>query len=226
MNYKYLLFDLDGTLTDSAEGITKSAQYALHKLGIEENDLNKLRPFIGPPLTESFMRFYELTKEEADQAVVFYRERFSRIGIFENAVLPGVPQMLDRMKALGKVMVIASSKPEVFVERIMERYDLQQYFAHTVGATLDGQIGTKEAVIREAFRRLELTEAQKKETLMIGDRLHDVEGARQCGIACLGAYVGFAEPGELEKAGADYVVHSIREMEEMLAGELSEEESR
>lgn len=214
--YQYLLFDLDGTLTDPREGITRSVQYALESFGIYEPDLTKLEPFIGPPLLDSFMDFYGLTQQQAKRAVEKYRERFRDIGIFENKLFPGIPQMLESLQRQGKKLVIASSKPEEFVLRILEHFQVRSYFYQVTGATMDGRLSAKADVIREALRRLEIGEDQKEQVLMIGDRKHDVEGAAECGIACLGLYAGFAVPGELEEAKATYIVNTVEEMAHFL----------
>ena len=214
--YQYLFFDLDGTLTNPREGITKCVQYALRHFGIEEPDLNKLEPFIGPPLIDSFMEYYGLTVEQAREGVEKYRERFRNIGIFENLVFDGIPEMLDVLQKQGAHLVIASSKPEEFVVRILEKFQLRSYFCEVVGATMDEKRTAKAEVIWEAFRRLHITDDMKPQILMIGDRKHDVEGAKTCGIDCLGTYIGFAAPGELEQAGAAYIVHTVQEMREFL----------
>lgn len=214
--YQYLFFDLDGTLTNPKEGITKCVQYALHHFGIEEPDLDKLVPFIGPPLIPSFMGFYGMTEEQAKVATEKYRERFRDIGIFENEVFEGVPQMLEKLQNMGKKLVIASSKPEDFVVRILEKFGLRSYFCEVVGATMDEKRTAKADVIQEAFARLKITDEKKAQVLMIGDRMHDVEGAAACGIDCLGVYIGFAAPGELEEAGAAYIAQTVEEMSEFL----------
>lgn len=214
--YQYLFFDLDGTLTNPKEGITKCVQYALHHFGIEEPDLDKLVPFIGPPLIPSFMGFYGMTEEQAKVATEKYRERFRDIGIFENEVFEGVPQMLEKLQNMGKKLVIASSKPEDFVVRILEKFGLRSYFCEVVGATMDEKRTAKADVIQEAFARLNITDEKKAQVLMIGDRMHDVEGAAACGIDCLGVYIGFAAPGELEEAGAAYIAQTVEEMSEFL----------
>lgn len=214
MPYTYLLFDLDGTLTDPKEGITKSVQHALKAFGIEEPDLDKLTVFIGPPLVPSFMEFYGLDHEQALEAVKVYRERFSTVGLYENRVLEGIPEMLARLKAKGKVLAVASSKPEVFVLKILEHFGMRDYFDEVVGALLDETRTAKKDVIEEALRRLHIED--RSEVLMIGDRKHDAEGARLCGLDSLGIYTGFAEEGELEEAGATFVCHSVEEMAERL----------
>ena len=149
--FDYCLFDLDGTLTDPREGITKSVQYALQAFGIEEPDLKKLEPFIGPPLKDSFMEFYGFTGEEAERAIAVYRERFAPVGIFENQVYPGIPQMLERLYRRGTRLAVASSKPIGFVKQILAHFDIEKYFDVVVGSELDGTRGTKEEVVEEAL---------------------------------------------------------------------------
>ena len=211
MTYTHILFDLDGTLTDPKEGITKCVQHALRHFGIEEPDLNKLVPFIGPPLIPSFMGFYGMTGEQAREAVAVYRERFGAVGLFENRVLEGIPEMLSILKSQGRILAVASSKPEEYVIRILERFELLKYFDQVIGATMDGKRSEKKDVIEEALNRLGRT-ADRSGILMVGDRRHDVEGAISCGIDSLGVYTGFAPEGELEEAGATYVFHSIAAM--------------
>lgn len=154
MKYKYLLFDLDGTLTDPMEGITTSVQYALKAFGIEEPDLEKLAPFIGPPLRESFMRLYGFDEAQAEEAVAKYREWFAPKGIFQNTIYPGIREMLEELKTKGKILAVASSKPQVFVEKILRHFGIYDYFTVIVGSELDGTRDRKEEVVEEALRRL------------------------------------------------------------------------
>lgn len=217
--YQYIFFDLDGTLTDPREGITKSVQYALSRMGIEEPDLKKLEPFIGPPLTDSFMEFYGLTKARAEEAVDYYRERFREKGLYENELLEGVPQMLEHLKEAGRVLAVASSKPEPFVRTIMEHFKIDGYFDYICGSTLDNTRTKKEEVIEELLRRMGLSGDDKKRILMVGDRKHDVEGAAVFGIPCLGLSMGFAEEGELQKAGAAAVADNMQELEKYVLGQ-------
>ena len=214
--YQYLLFDLDGTLTDPREGITKAVQYALRAYGIEEPDLGKLECFIGPPLIPSFMEYYGFPREQAEEAVKVYREYFSTKGIFQNLVLEGIPQMLSKLHESGKFLAVASSKPEEFCRKILERFEILQYFDEVAGASMDEKRSEKADVIREALRRIGIRKEHKDQVLMIGDRKHDVEGAKECGLHSLGVYIGFAEPGELEKAGADHICRTVEEMEAFL----------
>lgn len=214
--YQYIFFDLDGTLTDPREGITKSVQYALGHMGIEETDLTKLLPFIGPPLLESFQEYYDFTDGEARKAVEYYREYFSETGVFENLLFDGVKELLTSLKAHGKVIAIASSKPEVFVQMILEHFEVAHYFDYICGGSMDESRLKKEEVIEELLRRMQLPGEEKKKILMVGDRKHDVEGAARFGIPCLGLSMGFAAEGELEQAGAVAVVDSMKELEEFI----------
>ena len=216
--YQYLLFDLDGTLTNPKEGITKSVQYALHHFGIDVDDPDTLTSYIGPPLIPSFMEFHGLTQEQALEALQVYRQRFASVGLFENEVLEGVPEMLCALKQKGRFLAVASSKPEAYVIRILEHFDLLQYFDEVVGASRDEKRSAKKDVIEEALHRMGKAPGDRN-VLMIGDRMHDIEGAWLCGLDSLGVYTGFAADGELEAAGATYVFHSIRSMADFLLKE-------
>ena len=160
---KYVLFDLDGTLTDPMVGITTCVQYALAAAGIEEPDLQKLTPFIGPPLKQSFMEFYGFSDEKAEQAVEKYRERFKDVGIFENEVYEGIPKLLSSLKKEGMLLSVASSKPEVFVKRILAHFSIDSYFDAVVGSELDGRRTDKKEVVAEALKRLYEKDAEKAE---------------------------------------------------------------
>lgn len=228
--YEYILFDLDGTLTDPKPGITACVQYALHKMGIEEPDLDKLEPFIGPPLLDSFHEFYGFDEEQGQQAIAYYRERFGVTGLFENEVYPGIGQLLEALKAAGKKLAVASSKPGVFVERILEYFGLCTYFDVVVGSELDGMRAKKEEVVEEALyrllpeelfqdimRRKGIEPERKYDTVvMVGDRRFDVEGAKEFHIASVGVNYGYAAPGELSSAGADVIVETVAELREVL----------
>lgn len=216
-DYDYLLFDLDGTLTDPEEGITKCVQYALEHFGIKETDRTKLTGFIGPPLLDSFQEFYGLDKKQALEAVEKYRERFETVGLFENEVYPGIKEMLAALQDEGKVLGVATSKPDVFANRILEHFGLSGYFTVICGASLDHKVrSTKADVIREALQELKITPDEAREkVLMIGDRKHDVIGAREAGIPCIGVEFGYAEPGELKEYGADYIASTVRELQEV-----------
>lgn len=218
--YRYLLFDLDGTLTDSSEGICKSIQYSLGKIGIQEDDLQKLEVFIGPPLRYSFKEYYGLEGELAEQAIAFYRERYTEVGKYENRPYPGIREMLIHLKAAGAVLAVASSKPELYVEDILRHFDLYELFDYVVGSDLEGKRETKTAVIREAMERMQVTREEQKGVLMVGDRHFDIDGAKELSLDSLGVYYGFAKSGELKAAGADYVVHTVDELEKLLLEKL------
>ncbi len=215
--FQYILFDLDGTLTDPKEGITKSVQFALLQQGIHERDLDKLEPFIGPPLLDSFMDFYHMTQEEAQIAVSDYRKRFAPIGIFENKLYPGIPEMLGRLQKAGIRLAVASSKPEVFVKRILEHFSLETYFDVVVGSELDGRRTEKEEAVEEALRRLGvLMDAPHRIGAMVGDRRFDIKGGKRYGLTTAGVSWGYAGKGELEAAGADYIARSVTRLERFL----------
>lgn len=221
--FEYCLFDLDGTLTDPREGITRSVQYALRFFGIEEPDLTKLEVFIGPPLKDSFKEFYDFTEEQAAKAVLFYRERFAPIGILENQVFLEIPLMLSRLKKRGISLAVASSKPINFVHQILAHFDIEQYFQVIVGSELDGTRSAKEEVVAEALRQLGvlgMSENDRHERCaMIGDRKFDIQGAKAGGLTAVGVSFGFAGQGELEEAGAEFIADTVKDLEAFLLGE-------
>lgn len=224
---EYLLFDLDGTLTDPKVGITTCVQYALKAFGIEESNLDKLEPFIGPPLKNSFMEFYDMTDEQAEAAVEKYRERFRDIGLFENEVYIGIPEMLKKLQKKGMHLAVASSKPTVYVERILEHFGMKQYFEVIVGSELDGRRVNKDEVVSEALRQLFGEKAVEHDKVyMIGDRKFDVEGARAQGVESVGVSYGYGSLVELQEAGADYIVESPGELSCFLLREFREVEPR
>lgn len=208
--YKYILFDLDGTLINPELGITNCVMYALEKFGIKENDRKKLHPFIGPPLTYSFQNFCGLSEEESKQAVAFYRERFSVKGLYENEVYEGVPELLQNLKEQGKIIILATSKPEEYAIEILKHFQLYQYFDFIAGATMDGSRGEKADVIAYA---LEISHVEDKtEAIMVGDRKYDILGAKEHGLKSIGVLFGFGDYEELAKAGADYVAEKVEDV--------------
>ena len=218
--YKYCLFDLDGTLTDPREGITKSVQYALKKQGIEEPDIKKLEFFIGPPLRDSFMQAYGMSRQKAEESVAFYRERFAPIGVLENKIFEGIPQLLKELSENSVKIAIASSKPTVFVHQILEHFGIKEYFDVIVGSELDGRRDTKEEVVEEALKQLGILEMAASDRqaacAMIGDRKFDIQGAKAFGLTGVGVRFGFADEGELEAEGADYIVDTVKELQKLL----------
>lgn len=206
-----ILFDLDGTLTDPLEGITKSVQYALDKMGIVEDNLDHLKKYIGPPLKDSFMEFAGMTEEQAEQAIVYYRERFQDTGIFENVLYDKIPELLELLQINDKVLGVASSKPEIFVKRILKHFEIDSYFHVVVGSELDGTRVKKAEVIEEALRRIGMQE-QRDKVIMVGDRKHDVYGAISCGIQCVGVSYGYGSVEELENSGAVYIAETVEDL--------------
>lgn len=208
--YDIFFFDLDGTLTDSSIGITNSVMYALKKYGIEETDRTKLYKFIGPPLMESFQKYYGFSKEQSKEAVEYYREYYRDKGLYENRVYDGIEEVVKKLKEAGKIVVVATSKPEVFAREILDYFKISQYFDYVAGMQLDGGRGTKAEVIEYAIETCEIKNRAK--VLMIGDREHDVLGAKKTGLDCLGVLYGFGNQTELVNAGADYIVDTPEEI--------------
>lgn len=207
---KYVLFDLDGTVTDPEKGITLCVAHALKHFGIETPELSALRKFIGPPLLDSFMEFYGFSREKAAEAVEKYRERFSVTGIFENEPYPGIERLLGGLKEAGCTLAIASSKPEVYTKRIIEHFELAPYFARVCGSELDGRRTDKAEVIAYALDSLGSPAAEK--VLMVGDRRHDVIGAKKNGIVSIGVLYGFGDESELREAGADHIAPTVHDV--------------
>ena len=239
VKFKYCLFDLDGTLTDPKEGITRSVQYALRSFGIEEPDLKKLEGFIGPPLKDSFREYYGFGEEQAAKAILAYRERFVPIGILENRIFPGVPAMLSNLKNREISLAVASSKPTNFVHRILSHFEIEQLFTVIVGSEMDGSRTAKEEVVEEALRcllpealfqkmtdskhgeaynrtREEYNRTKYSSVAMVGDRRFDVEGAKEYCITSIAVSYGYAAPGELDEAGADVIVETVKELGDVL----------
>ena len=212
---KAILFDLDGTLIDSSEGITKSTQYALAHYGIIENDLSKFYKFIGPPLEVSFKKYYDFSEEQAVEAVAVYRERYNKIGLFECSLYPGVRECIEKLKAQGYLIGMASSKPEVSCRRILEHFGILELFDDVVGATFDGRIDTKEEVLNEVMRRW--SDVPKDEMCLIGDTMFDVEGANQVGIRTVAVTFGFGNVQEMVEAGAVAVCDDMEKLPDIVA---------
>ena len=211
---KYVLFDLDGTLTESAPGIINSVRYALRRYGIENADEKTLTEFVGPPLIESFKKFYGFSEEKAVEAVDVYREYFSEKGLFENSVYGGVEDCLKRLKSAGLRLGVATSKPQVFCERILKHFGLSGYFDAVVGIPLDDEHMTKAEVIKRALGLLGV--GDKAEAVMIGDRGYDAAGAKENGIDCIGVLYGYGSEEELRKAGVSAVCRSAEELAELI----------
>ena len=208
MKYDVLLFDLDGTLTESGIGITRSVAYALRKHGIEETDQAKLDRFVGPPLIDSYIRWYGFTPEQARQGVDDFREYFERQGMFENRVYDGVVPMLEGLKAAGVRCVVATSKPEQYAVQILERFGLLPYFDYVAGATMDERRTNKAEVIAYAMERI----TPGSRVVMVGDREHDILGAKAHGLDSVGVLYGYGSREELETSGATYIAATAEEI--------------
>ena len=209
--YKAILFDLDGTLTDSGEGITKSVQYALEKIGKPEPDLQKLRIFVGPPLLEQFEEYAGIDEETAKKAIEYYRERYAPVGIYENELYPGIVEMLCGLKEKGYKLGIASSKPENFVRIVAEYFHIDSYFDEIVGSEISGGRTNKTEVIEEALRRMGLSD-HRDQVIMVGDKEHDVYGARKAGLECIAVSYGYGTKEELENVNPYKLVNSTEEI--------------
>lgn len=215
--YEYLLFDLDGTLTDSGDGIINSVLHALKKRGIETQDRASLRVFVGPPLLDSFAQYYGMDREEGMKAIADYREYFTDRGWKENSVYDGILDMLRKLKAAGKHLYIATSKPEPFAKQIAEYFEFASYFDGIVGSTLDEKITGKGQVISLVLEQIGA--AGKGKTVMIGDREHDVNGAKENQLPCIGVLYGYGDRPELEAAGAVEICESVEALTELLMQE-------
>ena len=210
---EFLLFDLDGTLTDSGKGIVNSLRYALNKMGINESDESVLKTFIGPPIKERGREVYGFTIQESEDLLSFYREYFVDKGMYENEVYLGVDKMLKSLKGAGKKIIVATSKPEVHAREILRYFGLLDYFDVVVGATLDGKISDKIQVLAEAIKRANV---DINKAVMIGDRKYDVNGGKNFGIKTVGVTYGYGDYQELKEAGADYIVDSATQLEKLL----------
>ena len=215
MSYKHILFDLDGTLTDPGLGITNSVAHALAHFGITVTDRTQLYRFIGPPLMDSFMEYYGFTEEQATEAVRVYREYFADKGWAENTVYEGIEAMLSELVAAGKTLLVATSKPQVFAERILTHFGLDKYFTHICGVALQAPRGYSKAdVIREALAKAGVNDLST--AVMVGDRRHDIDGAKAVGLDSIGVLYGYGDREEHEKAGANAILESVAELKALL----------
>jgi len=210
-----ILFDLDGTLTDPKEGITRSVQYALSRFGIEVADLDRLEPFIGPPLKHSFMDLYSLSEEQALQGIEWYREYFRDRGIFENRVYEGIPEMLDELSTRGFSLAVATSKPTLFAGQILDHFGLSRFFRYVAGSNMDLSRSDKGEVIAHALEELACSEGN---ALMVGDREHDIIGAKKNGIPSVGVLYGYGGPEEIARADPTYTAPTVGGLSGLLAG--------
>lgn len=212
MKQKHILFDLDGTLTDPMMGITKSVRYALNYYGIEVNNLNDLLPFIGPPLRDSFQEYYGFDEAKANEAVEKYREYYKTDGIFDNKVYQGMVECLQTLKDNGKKLYVATSKPEFFAKQIIDHFSLSEYFEYIGGSEFNSR--EKKAEVIEYV--LKTNQIDNNDVIMVGDRKHDIIGAHENKIPCVGVLYGYGTEDELKQYQADYLVASVEELTELL----------
>ncbi|ARZ62393.1 MULTISPECIES: HAD family hydrolase [Bacillus] len=208
--YTTYLFDLDGTLTDPKEGIVNSVLYALKKVGIEELHISELDSFIGPPIQQSFVERYNMNEGEVERAVFYFREYLKQRGLLENNIYEGIPILLKQLKDTGNHLFIATSKPTIFAEQVIEHFQLTNYFEDIIGSNLDGTRIKKEEIIAHILQTNE--ELNKEEIVMIGDRKHDIIGANQNGIASIGVLYGYGSETELTEVGATHIAIDVKEL--------------
>lgn len=214
--YKYILFDLDGTLIYSHKGIFRCIALALEKLNLPAPTEERLKQCIGPSLMYSFTHYFGLDEETARQATLKYREEYAVTGVYENEEIFGASQALQVLTEAGYILGLATSKPEIFAENICDRLGFSKYLTALVGSGVDGSLHTKALVIEEALRRLGAT---AKETLMVGDRRHDLEGARAQGVDCALLKVGYAPKGEFEEVKPEHVFEDFTDLTAFLLKE-------
>ncbi len=212
--YDVILFDLDGTLTDPKEGITKAVQYALASFGIDETDLNSLIKFIGPPLKDSFREYYGFNDDAAAVAIKKYREYFAEKGLFENKLYPAIAELLAELSERGKTLFVATSKPTVYAEKILNHFQILKYFKSVVGSNLDGSRVVKSEVIEYVLNKVKMS--SDKRIVMVGDRKYDIIGAKEEGIDSIGVLYGYGSSEELKKAMPTYLVDSIKTLRDIL----------
>lgn len=212
--YQTIVFDLDGTITDPGIGIANSVMYALEQYDIHVTDRSDLYSFIGPPLMESFEHYYGFDHLQAEEAVGFYREYFSEKGIYENRPYKGIDQLLIRLKAAGKTLLVATSKPEKFADEILRHFELYDFFDVVAGSKLDGTRVAKSEVISYALQKAQIDVGES--IIMVGDREYDVAGAKEIGIASLGVLYGYGSREELILAGAGYLAENVEEVGDII----------
>ncbi len=212
-NYDYILFDLDGTMTDPGVGITNSVAYALEKMGVTVEDKTPLYKFIGPPLMESFSQFYGFTPEQTEQAILYYREYYTDKGMFENVVYEGMEDLLKTLHATGKKLVVATCKLEEFAMQVLEHFDMAKYFHFIAGSSKDNTRIQKDEVIAYA---LETCGINKASAVMIGDREHDILGAKKTGLDVIGVLYGYGSKDELANAGATVFAETVGDIQKLV----------
>ncbi len=212
--YDVIIFDLDGTLSNSKEGITKCVQYALKSIDIIEEDLEKLEHFIGPPLLAEFMKSYNLNEEVGKECVATYRSRYVPIGVYETEIYPGTEDMLKELKRKGKYIALATSKPQSMAEEVLKYLKIDKYFDKVKGADLHGPVQSKDEVLTALFDMIE--NKDKEQYLMIGDTSFDIVGANKVGIDSIGVSFGFGDTKEMISHGALTIVESMKDLSQII----------
>ena len=216
MRFNSAIFDLDGTLVNSGEGIVRSVSYALDRMGISDYDEQENYRFIGPPLVESFGRFYSMSKADARRAVEYFRERYNVAGVYECSLYPGVRELLLRLRERGVKLYIGSSKPEKYVRQILAAEGLIDDFEYISAATLDGSVETKREVLCQLFEHADI---DRGTAVIIGDRYYDIEGAHAVGLPCIAVLYGFGGEAEFLEHGADYIAADAEDILKIIISE-------
>ncbi len=217
---KYVFFDLDGTVTESAPGIINSVVYAIKKLGVRMPSEEELLKFVGPPLSDSFVKYCGVDPSRTKEAINIFREYFAERGIFENNVYPGIPELTAKLKSLGVKQILATSKPQLFAERILTHFNLIADFDGVFGNSMDEKYTDKALLLRDIIAKEGIKGDDLKNCVMVGDRSSDISGAHKAGIRAIGVLYGYGDRPELEGAGADLIVETVRDLEKVLTGEL------
>lgn len=212
--YKYVFWDLDGTISDSASGIANSVSYALEKMGTAIPSKETLKKFVGPPLAESFGLYVGYTPEQVDAAVNYFREYYEKNGITENEMYSGIEELLIKLRDVGYISVLATSKPEPYAKAILKRYGIDSYFHYIAGSTIDETRTKKAEVIAYALETCNISD--KSQVVMVGDRMHDVVGAKKNGLDCIGVLYGYGDRPELEEAGVIAIAADLNELAGLL----------
>lgn len=211
---KYIFMDLDGTITNPKIGITKSIQYSLASVGIKEDNLDNLTRHIGPPLIDTFRAYYGFDENKTKLAVMKFKERFEDIGWCENEVYEGMEDMLKAFQLAGKTLIVATSKPEYMAKKILDHFNLSQYFTDICGSERDGSRSKKHEVIQYAIDKNAIK--NKEDIIMVGDRSYDILGAKRVGIQSIGVLYGFGCLTEFEDANADFIVQTVSELHDVV----------
>lgn len=213
---KYVFFDLDGTVTESAPGIVNSVVYAIKKLGYKMPSEEDLYKFVGPPLSESFIKYCGVDPSETWESIRTFREYFTERGMFENNVYPGIPELTAELKRSGTKVILATSKPQLFAERILTHFGIINNFDLVFGNTMDEKYKDKKLLFSDVFKSLGITGEERSGCVMVGDRSSDIEGAHSAGIKAIGVLYGYGDREELEGAGADVIVETVAELKKAL----------